>query len=86
MEVVDILLRLLEEYVYLVPLAVMILFFIGTRGQIEIPRVGGSPQRLRLSRTTHRWLDHGLEMLEDGYRRVSESRTSIKLSHYQDHN
>lgn len=77
MESIEILSSLLENYIYLVPVAVILLFFLGARNQLEIPRVGGSPQRLLVLKATHRWLDHSLEMLEDGYRRVSGTRSEI---------
>lgn len=63
---------LVDNSIYLVPLIALLLFFIRPRGQSKIARVGGSPRSLLVSRTTHRWLNHGLEILEHGYHQVSD--------------
>lgn len=71
---VDLLLYLMESYFYLLPLAGMLLFFLRTHNQLDLPRVGGSSYRPLKSKATHQWLHYGREMLEDGYRRVSKTR------------
>lgn len=73
MGLVQILISFLEKAIYLVPLATVLLFCLGTRRQLEIPRVGDSPQWSIVWKTTHRWLDHSLEILEDGYSRYKDS-------------
>ena len=64
-----------DKYIYLVSLVALLLFFVRSHGQSKIARVGGSPRSLLVSRTTHRWLHHGLEILEHGYHQVSNIRT-----------